>query len=339
MISSGNKVRFAILGCGAISRIHTEGILNTEEASLAAVCDVSEERARQIGQLHDVPYYTSYEELLKQEDIDVINICTPSGLHPEQTIMAAKAGKHVIVEKPIAIRMDDINRMIQACQDHQVLMTSIFPRRMSPAAQYVKKFIEEGNLGKLSLCTAIVKPYRNQSYYDSAGWRGTWSMDGGGVLMNQGIHSVDLLQWLAGPVVSVYGKAEHVLRNIEVEDTAALLLQFANGAIGTIEATTTAYKQPAHQIVIHGELGTIILTEDQITTNELIDRDFVVPQFEPFKTIPDGHRLQIQDMAIAVQEGRQPIITGEDARASLAIILSAYESSNSGRIVNLQEYQ
>ena len=161
-------------------------------------------------------------------------------------------------------------------------------------------------------------------------------MDGGGVLMNQGIHSVDLLQWLAGPVVSVYGKAEYILRNIEVEDTATLLLQFANGAMGTIEATTTAYKQPAHQIVIHGELGTIILTEDQITTMELIDQEFVVPQFEPFKTIPDGHRMQIREMALAVQEGRQPMITGEDAKASIAIILGAYESSNSGMEVSLQ---
>ena len=335
-MNAGNKVRFAVLGCGAISRIHLEGILNTEEASLAAVCDVSGELARQIGELHDVPYYTSYEELLKQEDIDVINICTPSGMHPEQTVMAAKAGKHIIVEKPLAIRMEDIDWMIGACREHNVLMSSIFPRRMSPAAQYVKKFIEEGKLGKLSLCTAVVKPYRNQAYYDSAGWRGTWSMDGGGVLMNQGIHSVDLLQWLAGPVVSVYGKAEHVLRNIEVEDTATLLLQFANGAMGTIDATTTAYKQPAHQIIIYGELGTIILTEDQITAMELVEQEFDIPQFESFKTIPDGHRMQIRDMALAVQEGRQPVITGEDARASLAIILGAYESSSSGTEVRLQ---
>ena len=325
MRHSADKVRFAVLGCGLISRIHLEGIGKTEEAELAAVCDVNEDLARQVGEAHGVPFYTSYEELLKNDAIDVVTICTPSGLHPEQTIMAASAGKHVLVEKPIAIRLDDIDRMIQACQEHNVLMGTIFPRRMAPAAQYVKQFIEEGRLGKLSLCTAIIKPYREQSYYDSAGWRGTWKLDGGGVLMNQGIHSIDLLQWIAGPAEVRYSKVDHVLRDIEVEDTAVVVLEFAHGAIGTIEATTTAYKQPAHQLIFHGERGTIILTDDQITTMAIVGEEFEVPEFEPFKTIPDGHRMQIRDMALAVREGRKPLITGEDARLSLEMILKAYE--------------
>lgn len=333
---NGQNVRFAILGCGAISRVHLEGIQRTEEAELVAVCDVSEERAREVGAAYGVPYYTDYEKMLKQDNIEVINICTPSGMHPEQTLLAAQAGKHVMVEKPIAIRQDDIHRMVEACEEHGVLIAAIYPRRMSPAAQYVKAFIEQGGLGKLSLCTAVIKPYRDQTYYDSAGWRGTWAMDGGGVLMNQGIHTIDLLLWLVGPVDSLYAKTEHLLRKIEVEDTATVLLQFGNQTMGIIEASTTAYKQPAHQVTLHGEKGTIILTEDAITTFDLVDGNVELPPFEPFKAIPDGHRLQIRDMALAVRELRQPIVTGREGKQALDVILKIYESSQMNKEIVLK---
>lgn len=323
------KVRFAVVGCGGISKTHLKGIAAAEEAELAAVCDVSEERARETAQQYGVQAYTSYEEMLKRGDIDVVNICTPSGMHPEQTVMAAEAGKHVISEKPMAIRLDDAVRMIEACKKNRVKLATIFPRRMSPASKFVKRLLEEGRLGKISLCAGYVKFYRNQAYYDKAGWRGTWAVDGGGAMMNQGIHTIDLLQWLAGPVESLYGYARNVLRNIEVEDTAVTSLQFKSGALGSIEATTTAYKQPDHRIVIHGDKGTIILTGDQITALDIMDEEVDIPQFEPFSVIPDGHAAQIRDMALAVLEGRDPIVTGEDGVHSLEIILGAYESQRS----------
>lgn len=209
------KVRFAILGCGNISKIHVSGIVNTEEVELVAVCDAIEENMKPYAEEHHCRTYTDYEEMLKDDDIEVICICTPSGMHPEQTIMAAKAGKNVICEKPMAIQLEDIDLMIQACEENNVLLSTIFPWRMSPVIKYVKEFISGGGLGRLSLCSAHIKPFRSQKYYDSAGWRGTWAVDGGGVLMNQGIHTVDQLQWIVGPVASLYGKAEHVLRNIE----------------------------------------------------------------------------------------------------------------------------
>lgn len=323
------KVRFAILGCGVISKIHFQGIMNTEEAELVAVCDAVEENMKEYAAETNARTYTDYAEMLKDENVEVVCICTPSGMHPQQTMMAAKAGKHVICEKPMAIHLEDIDRMIQACEENKVKLATIFPWRMSPVIQYVKQFIANGGLGKLSLCSAHIKPFRAQKYYDSAGWRGTWAVDGGGVLMNQGIHTVDKLQWMVGPVASLYGKADHVLRNIEVEDTAVTLLNFQNGAMGLIEASTTAYKTP-DSIHLHGEKGTIIISKGNIITFELVDEEHVdIPEFEEFKVIPDGHRMQIRDMAYAVREGRQPIVTGQDGRHSLEIILGTYKSSES----------
>jgi UDP-N-acetyl-2-amino-2-deoxyglucuronate dehydrogenase len=325
------KVRFAILGCGVISKIHVSGIADTEEVELVAVCDAVEENMRPYAVEYNVRTYTDYAEMLKADDIEVVCICTPSGMHPEQTIMAAKAGKHVICEKPMAIQLEDIDRMILACKKNNVLLSTIFPWRMSPVIQYVKQFITDGGLGKLSLCSAHIKPFRAQKYYDSAGWRGTWAIDGGGVLMNQGIHTVDQLQWLVGPVASLYGQAKHVLRDIEVEDTAITLLNFHNGALGLIEASTTAYNTP-DSIVLHGEKGTIIISKGEITTFDLINVEKVdLPKFEPFEVIPDGHRIQIRDMAYAIREGRQPVVTGHDGRHSLEIILGTYESSKTKR--------
>ncbi|MDF2650465.1 MAG: oxidoreductase, partial [Paenibacillus sp.] len=226
-----SKIRFAVLGCGGISVSHVEGIISSPAAELTAVCDVYESSAKRFGEQYGVPYETDYDKLLARNDVDVVCICTPSGLHAIQTIQAAQAGKHVICEKPLAIKKEDAERMIEACRQHGVKLASVLPRRLSPAAQYVKRLIEEGRLGKLSLCSGYGRYYRDQAYYDSAGWRGTWEMDGGGAMMNQGIHTIDLLQWLAGPVETLNGYARTVLRDIEVEDTAVAVLSYRNGAL------------------------------------------------------------------------------------------------------------
>lgn len=327
MTKQQRQVGFAVLGCGNISESHLLGISNIEEAKLVAVCDVNEEQAKRCAEKYGVRYYTTYEELLADDEVEAVCLCTPSGMHSAQTVQAAEAGKHVVSEKPMAIRMEDIDPMIEACRQHGVWLTTIFPRRMSPASRFVKQLLQEGHLGKLSLCSAYAKFYRTQAYYDSAGWRGTWAMDGGGAMMNQGIHTIDLLQWLVGPVESLYGQAAAVLRDIEVEDTAVSALRFKSGAMGVLEMTTTAYKQPSHQIAIHGDKGTIILTEDQITTLEIDGEEVEIPEFEPFQVIPDGHRLQLRDMALAILENRAPEITGEDGRHSLELILGTYRSS------------
>ncbi|WP_010283024.1 Gfo/Idh/MocA family protein [Bacillus timonensis] len=325
---------FGIIGCGIIAEVHAKGILETDEARLIGVYDSIQTKAVDFAKKYQVISFSSLEEMLHNDEIDVICICTPSGIHPEQTVQVAKAKKHILVEKPMAIKMDDYSRMVEACEENNVLISTVFPRRMSPQAQFARKIIQEGKLGRLSLCSGYVKIYRDQHYYDSAGWRGTWEMDGGGAMMNQGIHTVDMLQWLVGPVASLYGKAKAVLRDIEVEDTVISLLEFKNGAMGVLEITTTAFEGKGQVLSIHGEKGTLVIQEDTITVLEVEGEKIEIPSFEPFKVIPDGHRIQIKDMALAVQEQRSPIVPGTEGKHSLEIILGTYESSTTGKEVS-----
>lgn len=334
-MSQSRKTKFAILGCGVIAETHANGINAIEEAELVAVCEADETKGRQFADKHGGKLYMKFEDMLQNGDIEVVCICTPSGYHAEQTMLAARAGKHVVVEKPMAILLEDAHRMIQVCREQGVLLATIFPRRMSPAAQFVKQFIADGGLGRLSLCDAYVKIYRSQQYYDSAGWRGTWAIDGGGSMMNQGIHTVDLLQWLVGPVESVYGRASTMLRRIEVEDTAVSLLRFRNGAMGVMEITTTVYPDQGQRLEIHGERGTIIYKEDDIELLKVDGEEVVLPSFEPFRVIPDGHRIQLRDMALAVQEQRPPVVPGEEGIHALEIILGTYASSKLKREIEL----
>lgn len=330
-------VRFGIIGCGIIASVHAKGIENTENAELAAVYDYVNDKAVQFAETYPADVCNSYEELLSRPDIDVVCICTPSGMHAEQTILAANAGKHILVEKPMAIKLGDIDRMIQVCQEKGVMLSTVFPRRMSPQAHFARELIREGRLGRLSLCSAYVKIYRDQSYYDSAGWRGTWDMDGGGAMMNQGIHTVDMLQWLAGPVTSLYAKAKAVLRAIEVEDTVVVMLQFESGALGVLEITTTAFNGKGQRLELHGEKGTLVMAEDSIVSLDVQGENITLPEFEAFRVVPDGHQMQIEDMVKAVRGEKGPMITGEDARHSLEIILGAYESSDHQREMALME--
>ncbi|MBB6671216.1 Gfo/Idh/MocA family protein [Cohnella nanjingensis] len=328
-------VRFGIVGCGIIAEVHAKCLLEMAGAKLTALFDPAADKANAFAEKFGGAVCGTYEELLAREDVDVVCICTPSGLHARQTVAAARAGKHVVVEKPMAIKLEDIDAMLAACAQSGVFLATIFPRRMSPQARYARQLIREGRLGRLSLCSGYVKLYRDQAYYDSAGWRGTWQMDGGGVMMNQGIHTVDLLQWLVGPVRSLYGQARAVLRDIEVEDTAVALLRYESGAMGTFEMTTTAYKGKGQRLEIHGEKGTMIIEEDDIVSLEIDGEQVVLPAFEPFRVVPDGHLAQLRDMAEAVRGRREPIVTGAEGRHSLEIILGVYASSRERREVEI----
>lgn len=328
-------VRFAIVGCGVIADIHAQGISRLDEAVLTAVCDVDEEKGKEFALKYGAKYYADYKELLADSDIEVVNICTPSGMHPQHAMLAAYAGKHIICEKPLAIKLEDLLHMIQVCKEQDVKLATVFPRRMAPAAQYVKRILEEGRLGRLTLCDAYVKIYRSQQYYDSAGWRGTWDMDGGGAMMNQGIHIVDLLQWFAGPVKSIYGKASALQRNIEVEDTAVSLLTYEGGGLGVMVMTTTSNPELGQRVELHGERGTLVYEDDEIKQLLIDGKAVAVPAFEPFIVLPDGHRIQIRDMAYAVREDREPVVTGEDGIHALQMILGTYESSRLNKEIHL----
>ncbi len=250
------KLRFGIVGCGVISKTHANVISRlSNDAELVAVCDIIEERAKALAQNYNVPkYYTDYEKMLQDPDIDVISICTPSGMHADMAVMAAQAKKHVIVEKPMDITLEKADAIIKAEEENGVVISVISQHRYDDGPALVKKLMTEGKFGKIALATSYTKWYRSQEYYDSGDWRGTWALDGGGALMNQSIHYIDLIQWIVGPVVEISAYcATRAHVRIEVEDAAVASVKFANGAIGEIIGTTSAYPGFETRLEIFGE--------------------------------------------------------------------------------------
>jgi len=344
------KVGFAVIGCGVIAPFHITGIKSAKGAKLVAVCDEVEAKARKLAKEHKVDWYTDYKKMLKRDDIHVVNLCTPSSMHSGQAVAAAKAGKHVLTEKPMATTLKKADAMIKACRDNKVKLGCIFQRRISEPFKTVKKALDKGALGKLTLGDFYIKYYRSQAYYDSAGWRGTWKYDGGGALMNQCIHLIDLVQWYMGPVAKVYGLARTLARKIEVEDTSASVVEFKNGAIGVIEGTTSVFPPTiTHRIELHGQKGTIIIEGEGLKLWKVqgrggkeIDKlkgrkkgDVSKAITNPTDFSAGGHGIQVKDMVRAVQNNREPMITGEDGRKALELIMAIYKSSRTGRPVKL----
>jgi predicted dehydrogenase len=295
--------------------------------------------------------YTDYAEFLRHPGLDIVNVCTPSGAHLEPAAAAAAAGKHVVVEKPLEVTLARCDKLIAACEKHNVKLCAIFPSRFSPANIALKQAIDEGRFGRLTLGDTYVKWWRTQQYYDGGGWRGTWKLDGGGAYMNQAIHNVDLLYWLMGDVAEVSGvTATLAHERIEVEDTGVAALRFQNGALGVIEATTSAFPGLLKKTEIHGTTGSAIVEQD----------DILLWQFEP-ETAKDralrkkfakkvggtggasnpaaisyqGHLEQLKDFVKAIQTGGQPRVDGVDGRKSVEIILAIYKSAATGRRVTL----
>lgn len=341
-----DKIRFGIVGCGVISPWHARGITNTPEAELVACCDVIEEKARKLaGDFNVAKVYTDYREMLASGDVDAVSVCVPSGLHGVVTIDAARAGKHVMCEKPIEITLPKIDEMVKAAREAGIKLGVIFQRRTSPLWHRIKEAIDGGRLGKMVLGDAYLKYYRSQEYYNSGDWRGTWELDGGGALMNQGVHMVDILRWVMGPIDTIYANADHLVRDIQVEDTAVAAIRFANGAFGILEGTTSVYPGMDHRMEFHGELGTICVDGENITRWEVPgeksekDAEGKVEMgsaaSQPTAIAGEGHQIQIQDLCRAIIEDRDPMVTGEEARKAVEVILAVYESARTGKPVSL----
>src|SRR5215472_8205174 len=276
---------FGIVGCGVIAPMHARAIAELPNARLVAVADTVAERAERRGRELGVPHTAGVDALLARPDVDVVCVCAPSGLHAEVGVRAAAAGKHVVVEKPIDVTLEAADRLIAACHDHGVVLTVISQHRFGPAVQRLRGLIDGGRLGRLVAGDAIVKWYRSQEYYDSGDWRGTWSLDGGGSLMNQGVHYTDLLQWMMGPVERVFARtATAVHERIEVEDIAIAVLQFAGGAVGVLQASTAAYPGLPERLEVTGTGGTVVVEAGRLRACELKD--------EKGETDPYGTRLQ-----------------------------------------------
>lgn len=328
------KLNFGIIGCGRIAYKHAEAIKKNEKGNLLYVCDIIEERAVDYKNKYDAEeYFIDYHEMLERPDLDVVNICTPSGMHAEMGIAAAKAGKHVIVEKPMALSLKDADDLIKACEENGVKLAVCFQNRFNLPVQKLRKALEEGRFGKLTHGSAVVRWFRPQEYYDQAPWRGTWAMDGG-CLMNQAIHNIDLLQWMMGPVESVFGYTANNFRKIEAEDVGVAVLEFKNGALGVIEASTTIYPENLEEtLAIFGEKGTVML--GGIAVNKIETWKFADSQDENLEMeqqdVPNvygfGHDALIEDFIRAVIEDRRPYIDGREGIKSLRIVLGIYHSA------------
>jgi UDP-N-acetyl-2-amino-2-deoxyglucuronate dehydrogenase len=338
------KMKFGIIGGGVIAPSHAKAIKGNPEAELVAIADIDLDKAGHMAGAYTIPHvYADYQELLKRDDIDAITVAVPSGYHAEVVIAAAEAGKHVLCEKPLDITADNMTRMIAACRKANVKLGCVFQRRLTPASIVAKQAIDAGKLGKLVLGDAYQKSYRSPQYYKSAGWRGTWAIDGGGALMNQGVHGVDLIQWLMGDVQSVFAYSSALVREIEVEDTAVAVVKYKNGAFGVIQGTTSVYPGQETRFELHGEKGTIVFDDTGFKQWKFADVDEAVPQVaprvsaknDPTQIANDGHFLLVDDLIQAIRENRDPMVSGEQGRKSVDLILAIYESSRTRKEVTL----
>jgi predicted dehydrogenase len=332
-------VHIGLIGAGNISGTHARAISGIPGAVVTAVCAPTRERAAALAAQHGAAAYDSLDAFLNHRPMDMVAIGSPSGLHGEHAIAAARRGLHVLVEKPIEISTARVDTLIAEAKQAGVTLGVIFQDRVKPDIARLKGVVDEGALGKPILASAQVKWYRPPEYYRDSRWRGTWALDGGGALMNQGVHTVDLLLWLAGPVRRVFARTAAQLHAIEVEDTAVAVLEFASGALGTLEAATSAYPGYARRLELTGSGGTAILDGDQLDlrgvrhvsdtgqTGVRHVSDTPVNASSPVVADVSAHRLVFEDFIRAVAERRPPLCDGAAGRASIAVIEAIYRSS------------
>ena len=340
-------IRFGLLGCGRIARRHSDllGGGHIEGAWLTAVCDPARTRADAVASKFGVPASYDIEDFLARKDIDVVSVLTPSGLHPAHVIACAKAGKHVVVEKPMALRLQDADDMIRACDQAGVKLFVIKQNRFNVPVVKAREALEAGRFGKLVLGTVRVRWCRDQAYYDQDAWRGTWAYDGG-VLSNQASHHIDMLEWFFGDVVSVHARAVSALARIETEDTAVATLKFRNGALGIIEATTAT--RPADlegSLSILGEKGTVEIAGFAVNqirhwrfVDELPSDKEVIEKFSvnPPNVYGFGHQAYYQHVVECLVDQRAALVDGLEGRKSLELISALYESIETGHEVALR---
>lgn len=339
-----------IIGCGAISKMHIDSFLRLPQTKIRAVADVNEAAARRTAGELGAESYTDYRELLKRADIDIVSICTPSGLHSEAAVAAAKAGKHVIVEKPLDVTLPKIDAMIEACERNRVKLNCIFNNRYREGNLFLKHAIDAGRFGRLINANAMIRWYREPDYYAKSPWHGSWALDGGGALMNQSIHYVDLLLWLAGRVESLSAYTGTLLHKcMETEDTAVASLRFQSGALGAIIATTSTYPGYPAEIQITGERGSASVLDGVIEHWKFTDSDSLDQQAEAFfgagevdnerASTPmafacEYHARQIRRAVASIENDTEPDIGGAEARRSVELILGIYESAKTGARVS-----
>lgn len=342
-------MKFGIIGAGMIANFHAKAIEAMEGGELHSVYGRRPEAVEELAKELGCKGYSDLDEFLADPELDIVTIATPSGAHLEPAIAAAKAGKHVVCEKPLEVTPERIDMMIAACEEAGVTLAGIFNRRFHPAMEAFKKAVDEKRFGQLTICDAQIKWYRDQAYYDSGAWRGTWELDGGGALMNQSIHLIDQLIYLAGDVAAVSASMACLAHEgIEVEDTAVAVLEFKNGARGTIQGSTACWSSTGHpaEVNLCGDQGSAFLADEKF---RVWDFEEAKPEDENVKANLmmnseggglgandpkainfTGHQRNFEDVVEAIKAGRSPKVDGNEARRAVALICAIYESAKNG---------
>lgn len=340
-------IKFGVIGCGRISKRHLDLLGGNQIAGavLTGICDVNEQRLDAARQRYNVAAYSTIDALLADSNIDVVAVLTPSGMHAEHAIAVANAGKHVVVEKPMALRLEDADAMIAACDRAGVKLFVVKQNRLNVPVVKAREALAAGRFGRLVLGTVRVRWRRDQTYYDQDNWRGTWAQDGG-VLSNQASHHVDLLEWFMGDVVSVNARASRTLVDIEAEDTAIATLQFANGALGIVEATNAARPRDLEgSLSILGSGGTVVI--GGFAVNRMETWDFVDPMLGDESVLKDfsvnppnvygyGHKSYYDHVIDCLKNNSAALVDGLEGRRSLELITALYESIETGREVPMR---
>jgi UDP-N-acetyl-2-amino-2-deoxyglucuronate dehydrogenase len=336
-------MNFAIIGCGFIAKKHASAISVIPDANLVAVCDKVPETMEYYVENYQAKAYSDLNIMLEEEDIDTVCICTPSGLHMSIAEQVSNSGKHLIVEKPIAMSLEETDRIINSCKKNNVKLSVVHPNRFRPVVQEVRKILDENLLGEISHASAIVNWNRNQEYYDQAPWRGTKDYDGG-VLMNQAIHNLDLLLWFMGDPEEVFSFEATRFRKMEAEDVSLGVIRFKSGALGTVQAATTVYARNFEEsITIFGEKGTVkiggtnALYFEHIEMEDLSDEEITSLKLKVSNDpwgIP-GHQRIIEDLIDAIKNNRSPAVTGEEGKRALGLVLAFYKSAKNNSPIHV----
>lgn len=332
------ELRFGLVGCGTISARHAEILSTTEGLSLAAVCDPVDQRRQAMAEKHKVKHqFATLDELIASRCCDAVTICTPSGMHGEMIEAAARAGLHVLCEKPLEVNLAKVDAAIRVCRKHDVRLGVIFQRRGLMLFRRMAECVAAGKLGNLALADTYIKWHRPSKYYSADSWHGSHALEGGGALANQGVHAIDAVQWVAGGAETVMARIATRAHSVPVEDTAAVVIKYANGAIGVLEAATSSYPGEPLVFQFHGSRGTLTVSNEKITRWVEDEKDCTQAMQEEQGRWPEagdrnaGHRALILDMAAAIREGRDPIVHGLVARESAALLEAIYESARTGR--------
>jgi predicted dehydrogenase len=350
-----DQLGFALVGCGMIARFHARAIQEIPEARVAGLVSRAPANAQKLldeTATPPCPVFATVEQAVKSPGVDAVIITTPSGAHLEPALIAAAARKHVVVEKPLEVTGPRCQKIIDACDKAGVKLCTIFPSRFANANVTLKAAIDAGKFGRLTLGEASNKWWRSQAYYDDGGWKGTQALDGGGALMNQAIHNVDLLLWMMGDAAAVTGlSATLAHERIEVEDTAVAAIRFRNGALGVLMATTSVHPGYPKQIAIHGDKGSAVIEQEDVLRWDFspptAEDDDVKRRFaakvgasggaaDPKAISHEGHRRQLADFVAAIREDRVPKVDGREGRRAVDLICAIYESNRTGRVVELK---